>query len=92
MSEIKVLATGEDAVIRFLEAQGVPDFGIPSMLEVSECNPGRWPWGAQVSTSVDTENPKAVMVTVTYQEGVFRIESGPAADYFAHADGEDTAD
>jgi hypothetical protein len=92
LSEIKVLATGEAAVIKFLEAQGVPDFGIPSMLESSECNPGRWPWGAQVSTSVDTENPEAVMVTVTYQEGVFRIESGPAADYFAHADGDDTAD
>jgi hypothetical protein len=65
LTEIKVLATGEYAVIKFLEAEGVPDFGIPSLLESSECNPGRWPWGAQVSTSVETKNPEAVMVTVT---------------------------
>jgi hypothetical protein len=43
-----------------------------------------------VGAGPDTENPEAVMVRVTYQEGVFRIESGPAADYFAHADGDDT--
>ena len=40
MSEIKVLATGEDAVIKFLEAQGVPDFGIPSMLDSSAHDSG----------------------------------------------------
>ena len=41
MTEIKVLATGEDAVIKFVEAEGVPDFGISSLLDSSECNPGR---------------------------------------------------
>ena len=92
MSEIKVLATGQDAVIKFLEAQGVPDFGITSMLDGSETEPGRWPWGVEVSDGVDFEAPDAVMVTVTFEDGVFRIESGPAADYFAFTDGDDGED
>jgi hypothetical protein len=91
MSEIKVLATGQDAVIKFLEAQGVPDFGITSMLDGSENEPGRWPWGVEVSDG-DLEAPGAVMVTVTFEDGVFRIESGPAAVYFAFTDGDDGED
>jgi hypothetical protein len=92
MTEVRVLATGEDEVVAYLEAHGVPDFGIGAYLDCGGPGPGRWPWGVQVDDGDDVFAPDAVVVTVTYSEGVYRVESGPAAEYFAHADGNDEGD
>jgi hypothetical protein len=84
----KVLATGEAEVTRYLEKAGVPDFGITAMLDGAQDAPGRWPWGVWLDEASDDQ----VAVTVTFESGVFRVESGSADEYVAHADGEDYDD
>ena len=83
--DIKVLTAGEAEVIKYLEKAGVPDFGIETMLDGAQDNPGRWPMGSWVDETSNDE----VMVTVSFQNGVFRVESGSAEEFFADADDEE---
>ena len=46
----------------------------------------------QVDDGDDLSAPDAVVVTVTYSEGVYRVESGTAAEYLANSDGYDEAE
>jgi hypothetical protein len=84
----EVLAAGEPEVTGYLEKAGVPDFGITAMLDGAQEAPGRWPWGVWLDEASDDE----VTVTVTFEAGAFRVESGPTPEYLAAADGEDYGD
>jgi hypothetical protein len=79
--DINVLATGEDDVTRYLAARA-PDFAVQTLLDLACDHPGRWPAG----TIVDEASTSDTIVVITWQDGIYRIESGPADDYFDDGD------
>lgn len=79
--DVKVLATGEDDVTRYLAARA-PDFAVEAMLDGACDQPGRWPFG----TIVDEASTTDTIVIVNWQDGIYRIESGPAEEYFDDGD------
>jgi hypothetical protein len=69
-------------VVKYLENAGVPDFGIDALLDGAQDNHGRWPWGVMV----DETSTADVVVVINYKDGIYRIESGPAEEYFGEDD------
>jgi hypothetical protein len=80
----RILAEGEESVVSFLRAEGETDSGIEAILD----HPGPdWYTGVWLDEHRGYEGQ---MRTVTYRDGVYRIESGPEDDFWADsADGED---
>jgi hypothetical protein len=72
--DVRTLAEGEEQVVAFLLAHGIPDFGLNAYLDL-EGGVGRWPAGAWLEEASTPET----QVTVTLgPDGVHRVEAGPA--------------
>ena len=83
---------GESPYMRYLIkpvarlAEGEPDFGIEAILE----HPGPdWYTGVWLD---ERRGYEGQMRTVTYRDGVYRIESGPENDFWAVVDPPDDED
>ncbi len=82
----RILVEGEQSVVSFLLAEGEPDFGIETILE----HPGPdWYTGVWLD---ERRGYEGQMRTVTYRDGVYRIESGPEDDFWAVVDPPDDDD
>ena len=82
----RILVEGEQSVVSFLLAEGEPDFGIDAILE----HPGSdWYTGVWLD---ERRGYEGQMRTVTYRDGVYRIESGPENDFWAVVDPPDDED
>lgn len=82
----RILVEGEESVVSFLRAEGETDSGIEAILE----HPGP-DWYAGVWLD-ERRGYEGQMRTVTYRDGVYRIESGPEDDFWAVIDAPDDED
>ena len=82
----RILVEGEEPVVSFLRAEGEPDFGIEAILE----HPGPdWYTGVWLD---ERRGYEGQMRTVTYRDGVYRVESGPEDEFWAVAGPPDDED
>jgi len=82
----RILAGGEEPAVALLRGEGEADFGIEAILE----HPGP-DWHAGVWPD-ERRGYEGRMRTVTYRDGVYRVESGPEDEFRAVADPPDDED
>jgi hypothetical protein len=70
----ETLTEGEHQVASYLQAVGVPDFGIAAYLDLDGRN-GRWPHGIMLE---ETSTAELVATVTLGLDGVYRVERGPA--------------